>query len=56
MSERKGGGGSFRVKGAGANSGSLVRGTWGLRVEYQKQSGEYGKVCKVEDGLRVKTE
>ena len=32
---------------------SLVRGIWRLRD--QKQSGEYGRVCKVEDSHKHKT-
>ena len=35
-------------KGVGANSGES--GMRNLEAEYQKQSGEYGRVCKVEDG------
>ena len=43
-----------KVPESGARSVSLVRGIRRLR-EYQKQNGEYGKVCKVEDSHRDKT-
>ena len=41
-------------KGAGTNSGESGARNQEPR-EYQKQSGEYGRVCKIEDSHRDKT-
>jgi len=64
LSERKGK--TENRKGAGTNSGqfgvrnredeSRILCEEPLGCEYQKQSGEYGRVCKVEDSHRDKTE
>ena len=63
---RRGRGKTENRKGAGTNSGqfgvrnredeSRILCEEPLGCEYQKQSGEYGRVCKVEDSHRDKTE
>ena len=57
---RRGRGRSYQVEGPKTKKAqdptvkSLVRGISG-GCEYQKQNGEYGRVCKVEDSHRDKT-
>ena len=46
--------GSEDRKGEGTNSGKFGKESGGR--EYQKQSGEYGRICKFEDSHRDKME
>ena len=58
LSERKGKVIPYRgaEDGKGTGGNSRKSGTRGLEDEFQKQNGEYGRVCKVADSHTDKTE